>query len=248
MKLTFFLFAFIINFFNPNFIKAEEIIDLSNKKIEKTTKLESANNERSDFKQIHIVQVGDTITSISNFYSIKKDFIIKLNNLKDENYIYVGQNLKISDSNQESKNIKYYVVQKGESLTEISSKHGLRLKDLIEFNNLKNPDSLEVGSKLFLRKKNINNQKVVTIVNEERMNQSTIRENKTYGPLTTQQNELDEENGRKIFNAINQNNKKVIISIKCDTKNLDVRIPGRKWRGWIPAKEEFEKNLINDFC
>ena len=53
---------------------------------------------------------------------------------------------------------------------------------------------------------------------------------------------------RKIVNALNQNNKKVIISIKCATKELDVRIPGRKWRGWIPAKEEFEKNLINDFC
>ena len=77
MKLTFFLFAFIINFFNPNFIKAEEIIDSSNKKIEKTKKLESANNVISDFKKIHIVQVGDTISSISDFYSINKNFIIK---------------------------------------------------------------------------------------------------------------------------------------------------------------------------
>jgi hypothetical protein len=27
-----------------------------------------------------------------------------------------------------------------------------------------------------------------------------------------------------------------------------VRIPGRKWMGSKPAKEEFENNLINDFC
>ena len=74
------------------------------------------------------------------------------------------------------------------------------------------------------------------------------KEKKTYGPITTQQNRLEEEEGRKILNALNQNNKKVIISIKCETKDLDVRIPGRKWRGWIPAKEQFEKNLINDFC
>ena len=255
MKLTFILFAFIINFFNTNFIKAEEIIDSSNNQIENTTKVKSTNNEISDIKKIHIVQVGDTITSISNLYSIKKDFIIKLNNLKDENYIYVGQNLKIYDSSQESKpnkdiNNKYHLVKKGESLTEISTKYGLKLKDLIEFNNLKNPDSLEVGSKLFLRKKNINNQKekVTSVVKEEKINQSNFKENKTYGPLITQQNELEEVNGRKILNALNQNNKKVIISVKCETNNLDVRIPGRKWRGWIPAKEEFEKNLINDFC
>lgn len=253
MKLTFILFAFIINFFNTNFIKAEEIIDSSNNQIENTTKVESSNNEISDFKKTHIVQVGDTITSISNLYSIKKDFIIKLNNLKDENYIYVGQNLKIYDSSQENKpnkdiNNSYHLVQKGESLTEISTKYGLNFKELIEINNLNNPDSLEVGSKLFLSEKNINNQEVNTSLKEEKINQFISKESKKYGPLTTQQTELEEGSGRKFLNALNQNNKKVIISIKCATKDLDVRIPGRKWRGWIPAKEKFEKDLINDFC
>lgn len=253
MKLTFILFAFIINFFNTNFIKAEEIIDSSNNQIENTTKVDSSNNEISDFKKTHIVQVGDTITSISNLYSIKKDFIIKLNNLKDENYIYVGQNLKIYDSSQENKpnkdiNNSYHLVQKGESLTEISTKYGLNFKDLIKINNLKNPDSLEVGSKLFLSEKNINNQEVNTSLKEEKINQFISKESKKYGPLTIQQTELEEGSGRKFLNALNQNNKKVIISIKCATKDLDVRIPGRKWRGWIPAKEKFEKDLINDFC
>ena len=248
MKFTFILLAFIFNFFNPNFIKAEEIIDSSNNQIENTTKVKSTNNEISDFKKIHIVQVGDTITSISNFYSIKKDLIIKLNNLTDENYIYVGQNLKISDLSQESKNNNYHIVQKGESLTEISTKYDLNFKELIEINNLKNPDSLEVGSKLILRKNNINNQKVNTLIKEEKINQFISKKIKKYGPLTTQQTELEEVGGRKILNALNQNNKKLILSIKCETKKLDVRIPGRKWRGWIPAKEEFEKNLINDFC
>ena len=253
MKLTFILFALIINFFNPNFIKAEEIIDSSKNQIEKTTKVKSTNNEISDFKKIHIVQVGDTITSISNLYSIKKDFIIKLNNLEDENYIYVGQNLKISDPSQGSKlnkDIKnsYHLVQKGESLTEISTKYGLNFKELIEINNLKNPDSLEVGSKLFLREKNIQNQKITNSIEEENINTFLSKKSKNYGPLTIQQTELKEVSSRKILNALNQNNKKVIISIKCATKDLDVRIPGRKWRGWIQAKEEFEKNLINDFC
>ena len=68
------------------------------------------------------------------------------------------------------------------------------------------------------------------------------------GQIKNLQTELKEVSSRKILNALNQNNKKVIISIKCATKDLDVRIPGRKWKGWIPAKEEFEKNLINDFC
>ena len=253
MKFTFILFTLIINFFNPNFIKSEEIIDSSNNQIENTKKVEATNNEISDSNKIHIVQEGDTITSISKLYSIKKDFIIKINNLKDENYISVGQNLKISDSSQDSKHIDginngYHIVQKGETLTEISNIYRLNFKDLIEINNLKNPDSLEVGTKLFLRKNNIIIQTVTTSTKEEKINQLINKESKNYGPLKTQQNNLEEVSGRKILNALNQNNKKIIISIKCETKDLDVRIPGRKWRGWIPAKEEFEKNLINDFC
>ena len=253
MRLKLILLAFIINSFYPNFIKAEKIIDSSNNKIEKTSKLESANPKISNLKKIHSVQVGDTITSISNFYSIKKDFIIKLNNLKDENYIYVGQNLKISDSGQESKkndeiSNNYHIVQKGETVIEISSKYGLNFKDLIEINNLNNPDSLEVGSKLFLRKRTMDNKKVNTEIKEEKINQLISKVYKTYGPLITQQNELEKVNGRKILRVLNQNNKKVIISIKCNTKDLDVRMPGRKWKGWVPAKEEFEKNIINDFC
>ena len=51
-----------------------------------------------------------------------------------------------------------------------------------------------------------------------------------------------------MLNVLNQQNKKLILSINCDSNELDVRIPGRKWMGGQPAKEEFEKNLINDFC
>ena len=51
-----------------------------------------------------------------------------------------------------------------------------------------------------------------------------------------------------MLNVLNQENKKLILSINCDTDELDVRIPGRKWMGSKPVKEEFENNLINDFC
>ena len=254
MKLTFILFAFVFNFFNPYYVKAEEIIDSTNNKIEDTSKVKSSRNQSTDIKKIHIVRVGDTITSISNFYSIDKDIIIKINDLKDENYIYVGQNLKISDFNQEStnnndddKNI-FHIVQKGESLIEISTRYQLNFKDLIEINNLTNPDSLEIGSKLVLKNKNKINRNDTKPIKGKDINQVIIEDRKTYGPLTIQQNVLEKKSNRKVLNAINQNNKKIIISIKCETKDLDVRVPGRKWRGWMPAEEVFEKNLINDFC
>ncbi len=251
MKLTFILFAFFFNFFNHIFIKGE-VIDSSNNQIEKTFERESLINEESDNKKIHIVKEGDTITSISKLYSIEKDLIIKLNDLKDENYIYVGQNLKIFHTNQLKKNNAnqntYHLVQKGENLTEISLRYGLDLKYLIEINNLKDKDSIKVGSKLILSEKNMLNQKISIVAKNDGINQLTSENKKTYGPITIEQKKLNEINDRKILNAINQQKKKIIISLRCETKDLDVRIPGRNWRGWMPAKEEFEKNLLNDFC
>ena len=159
-------------------IKSEEEIFSAKNKIENIANKESIIEEKTKIKKIHIVQSGDTISSISKFYSINKDLIIKLNNLKDENYIFVGQNLIISESNENFTNHSdlitnyhtvqtgenltkqsdlinnYHIVQTGENLTEISNKYDLKVIDLIEINNLNNPDSIKVGQKLIIRKKN----------------------------------------------------------------------------------------------
>ena len=252
MKSTFILFAFFFNFFNPIFIKAEEVINSSNNQIENTFEGESSINEDLEVKKIHIVKIGDTITSISKLYSIEKDLIIKLNDLKDENYIYLGQNLKISDTYQKTENNAnhniYHLVQEGENLTEISVRYGLDLKYLNEINNLKDQDSIEVGSKLILSEKNRINQNFSNIAKNDEINKLISEDNKTYGPITTLQNGLEDASNRKILNAVNQKKKKIIIALRCETKDLDVRFPGRKWKGWMPAKEEFEKNLLKDFC
>ena len=159
MKLVFLVVAILINFFNHTLIKSEERIDLANNKIENISKKESDAKDKTEVRKIHIVKIGDTITSISKFYSINKDRIIKLNNLKDENYIYVGQNLIITESTenftQQSNFINnYHIVKLGENLTEISNYYKLNLGYLMEINNLKNPDSIKVGEKLLLNKSN----------------------------------------------------------------------------------------------
>ena len=248
MKLTFILFTFFVNFSHPFFLKAEGIVNSSSNQIENTFQEESLIKKKSEIKKIHIVQVGDTISNISKKYGIQKKSLLQLNNLKDENYIYVGQNLKIFDINQNEVNQtsedkalenSYHIVQKGENLTEISAKYGLGLKYLIEINNLNNPDTIKVGSSLILRKKNTINKN---------LNELISANNETYGPITIKKNTLEKINGRKILNVINQNNEELIISIKCETESLDVKRPGKEWKGWRPAKENFEKNLINDFC
>ena len=251
MKLVFLVIAILINFFNPSLIKSEEKINLGNNKIENISKKESIN--KTGIRKIHIVKIGDTVTSIAKFYSVNKSLIIQLNNLKDENFIYVGQNLIISESSANSKkhsDLKnnYHIVQIGESITEISNKYNLDIGYLIEINNLKNPDSIEVGQKLLLNKKEPISSDNYQIANNEKSYELLESDKKIYGPIVIQSKSYETNTGRKILNVLNQENKKLILSINCDTNELDLRIPGRKWMGSMPAKEKFEKNLINDFC
>jgi len=253
MKLVFLVIAILINFFNHSLIKSEEKIDSPKNTTENIAKKGSSTEDKNDIRKIHIVNIGDTISSISRFYSIKKDLIIKLNNLKDENYIYVGQNLVISESienltKQSDLINKYHIVQTGENLTEISNKYNLKVIDLIENNNLNNPDSIKVGQKLLIRKKNTINSENYETTENKKNNDLLVLDKKIYGPIIIQSKSYKDIKGRKVLNALNQENKKLILSINCDTNELDVRIPGRKWMGSKPAKEEFENNLINDFC
>jgi len=257
MKLTFILITILINLFNPLIIKSEEKIDPSRIKLENSLKKESLKEKKSNLTKIHIVKVGDTLSSISKFYSIDKELIIKLNNLKNENYIFVGQNLVLSKWNQNTtdqityknkENNPIHIVQSGENLTEISNKYKLKMEYLIEINKLNNPDSIEVGEKLLLSKNNITNSEAISTEGNNDNGEFINIYKKIYGPLIINSQKLEKLNGRQILNISNQNNKKLILSISCETKELDVRIPGRKWRGWEPAKEEFERNLINDLC
>ena len=253
MKFAFLVIAIFINFFNHSLIKSEEKIFSAKNKIENIARKESITEEKTEIKKIHIVKSGDTISSISKFYSINKDLIIKLNNLKDENYIFVGQNLIISESTEnltKQPNLinNYHVVQTGENLTEISNKYNLKVIDLKEINNLKNPDSIKVGEKILLSKNIPSNSENSQIIKNKKNNKLLDLDKKIYGPIIIQSKASKGIKGRKVLNVLNQENKKLILSINCDKNELDVRIPGRKWMGSKPVKEEFENNLINDFC
>ena len=124
----------------------------------------------------------------------------------------------------------------------------LKIEDLLEINNLKNPNSIKVGEKILLSKNNPSNSENPQIIKNKKNNELLDLDQKIYGPIIIQSKSYKDIKGRKILNVLNQENKKLILSINCDTNELDVRIPGRKWMGSKPAKEEFENNLINDFC
>ena len=243
MKLKFLIFCLFINY-NFLVINAEQ-----NQKPSLTENKISSNVDLNKIK-IHIVQNGDTLTSISKFYSVEKKSIIQLNNLKDENYIFIGQNLKIMSSQDielsnsielDDPNLQsqtYHEIIAGDSLTDISNKYGINLKTLIHINQLIDPNSLKIGTKLILREG----------VLEDKELQNNLETFNIYGPLKIKSKELEISRGRNILKAQNNDGKDLIISIDCQKNEIDVRAKRKKWQGWMPAKKDFEIQLINDYC
>jgi len=252
MKLLFIVITILFNLFNHSSINSEEKNDLGTSKIENIVKKELSNEDKTENKKIHIVKSGETLSSISKLYLIKEDLIIKLNNIKDQNYIFIGQNLIISESNKNNLQLadlnNYHIVQIGENLTEISNKYNLKIESLLEINNLKNPDSIKVGEKILLSKNNPSNSENLQINKNEKKKELLDLDKQIYGPIIIKSKSYANNNDREVLNILNQENQKLILSINCEKNELDVRVPGKKWMGAKPAKEEFEKDLINDFC
>ena len=73
MKFVFLGITIFINFFNHSFIKSEEKIFSAKNEIENVARKESITEEKTEIKKIHIVKSGDTLSSISKFYSINKN-------------------------------------------------------------------------------------------------------------------------------------------------------------------------------
>ena len=247
MRLKQFAFLLLITFYSHSLLS-----EINNK----SKNLNTDNIQRSfkskDFGEIiiHVVKKGDTLSSISKKYSIKKESIIKVNQLLDENYIFVGQNLKIIEDliPEDNNNIFYHEIKKGENLTDIAAKYNMSLSKLVEINDIENQNILEIGTKLKL-KQELYTKKDSPI--DEPLPQKGIEKLKKnqYGPLAIENENANIEKRKRFFlNATHKNGKKFILHINCEKNELNVRGIGRKWKGWMPAREKFEDELLNNFC
>jgi len=247
MRLKQFLFLLLITFYSHSLISEENnksITSSAENDIQSTVK-----TQNFDKVIIHVVKKGDTLSSISKKYSIKKESIIKVNKLLDENYIFIGQNLKIVENliPEKNNNAYYHEIKKGENLTEIANKYNLSLSKLIEINGIENQNILEIGTKLKLKEEISSN--IDSPINEL---QNVIEIDKliknSYGPLVIEYDKTNIEKRKNFLKATHKNGKKFILHINCEKKEINVRGIGRKWKGWMPAKEKFEDELLNDFC
>jgi murein DD-endopeptidase MepM/ murein hydrolase activator NlpD len=64
----------------------------------------SRQGERDDGSIVHVVQSGDTVDSIAVAYGLTRQDILDLNNISDPRIIFVGQELIVQASNEDSDN------------------------------------------------------------------------------------------------------------------------------------------------
>ena len=92
----------------------------------------------------HVVQYGETLSSIAYQYGTYYQKLAALNGLANPNLIYPGQVLKVNGSVVS----KIYTVQYGDNLSSIAAKLGTTYQTLAALNGLANPNLIYPGQTL----------------------------------------------------------------------------------------------------
>ena len=101
---------------------------------------------------------GDALYKIANKFGCTIADLVKWNNIKNPNLIYVGQKLIVGYKNPEPQpptppepEKVYYTVVRGDNLTKIANKFNTTVNQLVKWNNIANPNLIRVGQVLRVR-------------------------------------------------------------------------------------------------
>jgi LysM repeat protein len=106
----------------------------------------------------HIVQVKDTLYSISKIYKISMANLKLWNNLQPPFNVFIGQKLRITAPATSSSGglrpvaltPRYHIAKSGETLKDIAQQYGLSLSDVAKFNGIGSPYNIYPGQRLKL--------------------------------------------------------------------------------------------------
>jgi LysM repeat protein len=99
-------------------------------------------------QSVHVVQRGETLSSIARRYGSTVSALAQVNGLRNPNYIWVGQRLRIPSGGSFSGGGYVHVVRYGEHLSLIARRYGTTVSAIVQANGLRNANYIWAGQRL----------------------------------------------------------------------------------------------------
>lgn len=133
---------------------SEEVFLDDNSEIPNT---ENPNNNYNTETIYYTVKSGDTLGQIALQYGTTVQEIAQINGIQNINLIYPGQVLRITtNSNVHGSEVNstgekaYYTIRRGDTLWSIATRYGTTVQNIVNWNNIQNPNLIYPGQRLIL--------------------------------------------------------------------------------------------------
>lgn len=100
-----------------------------------------------------IIQYGDTLSELAIKYNTTVAKLVELNNISNPNLIYAGETLIVPIINGDGTSIgdaDIYIVRYGDTLSQIALRYNTTVRDLVQANNIRNPNLIYVGQRIII--------------------------------------------------------------------------------------------------
>lgn len=120
--------------------------------LDDTAKIPEDTTENADQKFGYItVKRGDTLSKIAREYNTSYEYLARINGIQNPNLIYVGESLKVPKLEHDKihdTSHKLHIVKSGDTLTKIAKEYDTTIEDIVELNDIANPNLIYVGEVL----------------------------------------------------------------------------------------------------
>jgi LysM repeat protein len=111
-------------------------------------------------ERYHEVQRGESLALIAHQYDVDLHELMSLNGITNANLVYIGQRLVIplsastgvygtpAAAEELPADAGYYVVQRGDTLSQVAERHNITMSDLMRLNDLTEASLIHVGQRL----------------------------------------------------------------------------------------------------
>lgn len=97
------------------------------------------------------VKRGDTLSQIAREYNTSYQYLARINNIQNPNLIYVGETLKVPKFEHDEihdTSHRLHIVKRGDTLTKIAKEYEISIEEIVELNDIANPNLIYIGEVL----------------------------------------------------------------------------------------------------